>query len=345
MNIRFAAVGLNHGHIYSQVDCLRAAGAELITFYALEDDLAAEFTARYPNVSRAATITQILEDESIQLVTSASIPIDRAPLGIQVMQHGKDYLVDKPGFTTLEQLEQVRAVQQATGRFYTVFFSERLAQPATVKASELVSQGVIGRVYQTIGFGPHRIFANPNSRRPDWFFDKQFFGGIINDIASHQVDQFLHFTLSKEAVVVSSQTANINHPQFPKMEDFGDLTLRSSNGTGYIRVDWFTPDGLNTWGDVRLFLMGTDGYIELRKNCDIEGRTGSNHLFLANHHGVQYIDCSNVLLPFGTQFINDIRDRTEKAITQAHCFLASELALVAQANAVQILTHRASRIE
>ncbi len=331
---RFAAIGLDHGHIYGQVESLLGAGGELVSFYASDPKHIADFSARYPQAKLARSIDEILEDESITIVASASIPSERAPLGLRVMQHGKDYLVDKPGFTTLEQLAEVRKVQKATGRKYIVCFSERVLQPSTVKAGELVASGAIGRVIQTVGFGPHRI-GTPNSR-PDWFFKKPFYGGIINDIASHQVDQFLYFTGSTQGEVVASQIANFNHPQYPDFEDFGDLMLRSPQGTGYIRIDWFTPDGLNTWGDVRLLILGTDGYIELRKNTDIAGREGGNHLFLVNQKEIQYIDCKDVSAPFGSQFLNDVRDRTETAMTQAHSFLASELALVAQKQATVI---------
>jgi predicted dehydrogenase len=332
--IRFAAIGLNHPHINDQVDCLLRAGAELTGFYASEPDLIAGFAARYPQARLARSVDEILEDPGIALVTSASIPSERAPLGIQVMQHGKDYLVDKPGFTTLEQLAAVREVQRQTGRIYSIYFGERLGSPVTVKAGELVRAGAIGRVIQTVGFGPHRMFGY--NKRPDWFFHKPYFGGILNDIASHQVDQFLYFTGSAEAEVVASQVANFHHPQYPEFEDFGDIMLRSKSATGYIRVDWFTPDGLDTWGDVRLFITGTDGALELRKNCDLAGRAGGNHLFLVDRKGVQYIDCKDVSLPFGGQFLQDIRDRTETAMSQAHVFLAAELVLTAQKQAVAI---------
>jgi predicted dehydrogenase len=335
--IRFSAIGLNHGHIYGQVECLLRAGAELVWFFASEPDLIAEFSQKYPQAELARSIAEILEDETIHLVTSASIPSDRAPLGIRVMQHGKDYLSDKPGFVTLEQLDEVRRIRQETGRIYAIFFSERLAQRATVKASELVQAGVIGRVIQTIGLGPHRMFGY-TAKRPDWFFDKKYFGGIINDIASHQIDQFLHFTGSNEAEIVSAQVANFNHPEYPNFEDFGDVTLSSSRATGYVRVDWFTPAGLSTWGDVRLFILGTDGYIELRKNCDVAGRPGGNHLFLVDQEGVQHLDCSEVYMPFGDLFLQDILNRTETAMTHAHSFLASELALRAQAQARRLAT-------
>jgi len=331
MTIRFAAIGPNHGHIYGQVNCLLQAGAELVSFYASEPHLVAEFSQKYPKAKLARSIDEILEDKSIALVTSASIPSDRAPLGVRVMQHGKDYLVDKPGFTTLEQLEEVRKVQQQTGRIYHVYFSERLSQPATIKAGELVKAGAIGRVMQTAGFGPHRI--GPPNNRPEWFFQKQYFGGILNDIASHQMDQFLFFTGSTQAEIVTSQIANFNHPQFPELEDFGDVLLRSPQATGYIRVDWFTPDGLSTWGDGRLFILGTEGTIELRKYCDVAGRPGENHLFLVDGKHTEYINCSAVSLPYGPQFLDDVRNRTETSMSQAHCFLASELALVAEKQA------------
>ena len=336
MSIRFAAIGLNHGHIYGQVKCLQDAGMELAWVYADEPELVQEFLAQYPGTPVARSVDEILEDDSIEVVTGASIPVDRASLGIRVMQAGKDYLVDKPGFATLEQLAEVRRVQAETGRFYLVFFSEHFAQKATVKAGELVQAGAIGRVIQTTGFGPHRMFGYSKSGRPDWFFHKRFFGGVLNDIASHQIEQFLFFTGSAQAEIVASQVANFHHPQYPDIEDYGDILLRSTGATGYIRVDWFTPDGLSTWGDVRLFIVGTDGYIELRKNVDITGREGDNHLFLVDQKSTQYIDCNDVALPFGTQFANDVLNRTETSMPQAHSFLASELALKAQSQATVI---------
>jgi predicted dehydrogenase len=249
------------------------------------------------------------------------------------MRHGKDVMSDKPGFTTLEALAEARRVQAETGRIYSICFSERLENAATVKAGELVRAGAIGRVVQTIGLGPHR--TNLPSR-PAWFFERAHYGGILTDIAAHQVDQFLFFTGSTSAEVVASQVANYKHPQYPELEDFGDMLLRGDGGSGYIRVDWYTPDGLETWGDGRLTLLGTDGYIEIRKYVDIAGRPGGSHLFLVDHKGTQYIDCRDGELPYGRQLVDDIRNRTETAMPQAHCFLASELALRAEAQAVRL---------
>lgn len=331
--IKFAAIGLNHGHIYGQIETLKRGGGELVAFYAKEPDLVAAFKKRYPDVKLAGSEKEILEDKSIQLVTSAGIPVDRTPLGIQVMKHGKDYLSDKPGMVSLKQLAEARKVQQETKRIYSIMYSERLENRATIKAFELIQQGAIGKVVQTMGVGPHKV--NPSSR-PEWFFEKDKYGGIICDIGSHQFDQFLHFTGSTSAEVVASQVGNLNNPQYPGLEDFGDAMLKGNGGAGYVRVDWFTPDGLKTWGDGRLTVLGTEGYMEIRKNIDIAGREGGNHLFVVNNKGTEYIDCKDVHLPFGEQLVNDVINRTETAMGQKHCFLATELALKAQANAKKI---------
>lgn len=331
--VRFSAIGLNHGHIYSQVEALIRGGGQLVSFYAKEPDLADGFARRYPQAKLTRSEKEILEDASVQLVVSASIPADRAPLGIEVMRHGKDFMADKPGIISLEQLAEVRRVQKETRRIYSIMYSERFENRATVKAGDLVRAGAIGQVIQTIGLGPHRM--NTKSR-PQWFFDKKYYGGIICDIGSHQCDQFLFFTGSTQADVVSSQTGNIHNIQYPEFEDFGDVMLRGNNGTGYIRVDWFTPDGLSTWGDGRLTILGTEGFIELRKNVDIAGREGGNHLILVDQKETRYFDCSKEHLPYGEQLINDIVNRTETAMTQEHCFLATEIALKAQQKATKL---------
>jgi predicted dehydrogenase len=331
--IRFAAIGLNHAHIYSQVGAVLRGGGELVSFYAKEPDLAAEFAKRYPQAKLAGSEKEVLEDGSIQLILSASIPEDRAPLGIEVMRHGKDFMSDKPGITSLEQLAQVRSVQKETRRIYSIMYSERFENAATVKAGELVKAGAIGKVIQTMGLGPHRMNIKT---RPQWFFDHRHYGGIICDIGSHQADQFLFFTGSTKADVVTSQVGNFHYPQYPEFQDFGDLVLRGDQGMGYIRVDWFTPDGLDSWGDGRLTILGTEGFIEIRKNVDIGGRPGGNHLFLVDQKETRYIDCSKEPLPYGSQLINDINNRTETAMSQEHCFLATELALKAQKQAQKL---------
>jgi len=335
--IRFAVIGINHAHINSQVGAVLRGGGELVWLYAKEPDLVKAFQTRFPQVKVARNEDEILQDASIQLVLSSAVPVDRAPIGIRVMQHGKDYMADKPGITTLAQLAEVRRVQAQTRRIYSIMFSERFENRATVRAGELVKAGAIGHVVQTIGLGPHRIAP---ATRPAWFWEKSRYGGILCDIASHQADQFLYFTGSTRADVVSAQVGNVHYPQYPNFEDFGDMLLRGDSGAGYIRVDWFTPDGLSTWGDGRLTILGTDGFIEVRKNVDIAGRPGESHLFIVDQKDTRYIDCATFDLPYGRLLVDDVLNRTETAMPQEHCYLATELVLEAQQQA-QRLTFRA----
>ena len=332
-SIRFAAIGLNHNHIYSQVRLLLRAGAVLASYFAVEPELRAEFERAFPQAPLAPSAEAILDDERIALIVTAAIPAERAPLGIQAMQHGKDVMSDKPGFTTLDQLAEARRVQAATGRIYSVCFSERFESPATVRAAALARSGALGQVVQTVGLGPHRTNL---AGRPEWFFRRSAYGGILADIGSHQADQFLYFTGSTVAEVVSAQVANYKHPQHPELEDFGEMLLRGPRASGYARVDWYTPDGLETWGDGRLFVLGTEGYLEVRKYVDVTGRPGGDHLYWVDSAGPHFEDCQGGDLPYGRQLVADIRQRTETAMSQAHCFLACELALRAEAQAARL---------
>lgn len=326
--LRFAAVGLNHNHIYGQVNCLLRAGAKLVGFHEKDNALAAEFTAAYGDAPRIASLEQILEDESIGLITSAAVSSQRAELAISAMRHGKDVLVDKPGMTSLDQLAKVRRAQAETGRIFSILYSEHFESPATVKAGELVAAGAIGEVVHLVGLGPHRL---RKETRPDWFFRRQDYGGILTDIASHQCEQFLFFTGASDATILSASVDNRSVPDRAELQDTGNIQLSTGSATGTIHVNWLTPDGMPTWGDGRLFVVGTTGSIEVRKTVDLAGREGGNHLFIADRKGVEHIDCAGVELPFGRQLVADIRDRTETAMPQERCFKAMELALEAQA--------------
>ena len=289
--------------------------------------LGRHFAKRHPNATRVSDPKAVLEDDSIELVLSAAVPNERAAIGEAALRHGKDFLSDKPGFTSPDQLARSRRAASETGRRHLVCFSERLESRATVRAGELVRAGAIGRVIHSIGLGPHRLRAE---QRPAWHFSREKNGGIITDLASHQIDQFLHFAGETEATVSFARVANRAHSEYPEFQDVGELALEGEGASGYIRVDWFTPEGLEPWGDGRLFLHGTEGSIEIRKLVDLAGRPGGDHLFLTDAEGVHYFDCSKDPLPFGAQLLQDVRARTQTALTQQHAFSVSELALEAQ---------------
>ncbi len=326
----FGVIGIDHPHVFGQVDCLLAAGAAFASFFAADDALAAPFAARYPQARWVRDRRAVLEDDRLALIVTAAVPGDRAEIALAAMRHGRDVMSDKPGMVTLGELAELRRVQAETGRIYSIMYSEHFETRATVRAGELVAAGAIGAVLQTTGLGPHAIH---NTQRPDWFFQRACYGGILADIASHQCEQFLFFSGADEGRVLSATVANRAHPDRPGLQDIGDMHLATELTTGYVRVDWFTPKGLPVWGDGRLTILGSEGYIELRKYIDIAGRPGGDHLLLVDEAAARRIDCCDVALPYGPALLADISDRTETAMPQARCFGAMELALSAQAMA------------
>ena len=331
----FAAAALDHRHIYGMCNGLIEAGATLKWVYDPEPARSQAFADKFPQVQIADSLEQVLGDPEVRLVAAAAVPSERCALGLQVMDAGKDYFTDKTPFTSLDQLEAARRKVKETGQKYAVYYSERLHVESAVYAGQLVQKGAIGRVIQVTGFGPHRLNA---PSRPDWFFEKEKYGGILCDIGSHQIEQFLFYAGCKDAKVLHSKVANYNNPDYPELEDFGDATLVGDNGaTQYFRVDWFTPDGLGTWGDGRTIILGTEGYIELRKYIDIARDPRGEHVYLVNGDGEQHFEVKGkVGYPYFGQLILDCLNRTENAMTQEHCFKAAELCLKAQEAAVRI---------
>lgn len=329
-----AVIGVDHRHIYGQLAGMLAAGCVCKGWWTEGDPQpAVGFIERFPDIPRVDDRRQLLDDPDVDMVLIADIPARRADRAIEAMEAGKDVMSDKPGCTTLAQLDNVRQTQARTGRIWSVDFSERFEVPSVLKAAELVSDGAIGTVIQTLGLGPHRLNRH---LRPDWFFAEDQYGGILTDIASHQIDQFLFFTGSNDAEVVASSVGNFANPSDPGLQDFGEVLLRSDKGQGYIRVDWYTPDALPNWGDGRLTILGTEGTIELRKYVDVAGREGTDHLYLVNGTRCEHIDCRQVPLTYFRALTDDIRNRTETAMPQAHCFKVMELALTAQAQAARL---------
>lgn len=329
--LRFAAIGLDHRHIYHMVGELLAEGAVCAGFCPETSDprVLEGFRERFPDLAPVKR-ERLFDDPSVNIVLSAAIPRDRPGIAIRAMRAGKDVMVDKPGATTLEQVEAIGKVAAETGRIFSICFSERFIVRACEAATRLVEAGEIGRVVQTVGLGPHRL---NRPIRPGWFFEHAAHGGILVDIASHQIDQFLFFTGAEDATIVSSAVANHNLPDVSDFEDYGEILLRARDASGFIRVDWFTPDGLDAWGDGRLFLLGTEGYIELRKYIDIAGRKGADHLFLSNGKGTRHIDASGEPLTYFRGFLDDVRERTATAMPEGHALTVTRLAIQAQAAA------------
>ena len=327
MSLSFVALGLDHRHIYGMTEQMQAVGARCLGYWTEGDPgTLPGFIKRFSDLHRFEHLDAAL-DTGADLALISCIPGDRAALAIRAMTAGMDVMTDKPGCITLDELEQIKIAVAQTGRIWSVNFSERFETPASTLASDLVAAGEIGMVVHTAGLGPHRL---NRATRPDWFFQRARYGGILTDIASHQIDQFLHYTGSRAAEITHALVANRANPADPELQDFGELTLRSESATGFVRVDWFTPDALPNWGDGRLTILGTKGYIELRKYVDVGGAPGTDHVILVNDTRCEKIDASGAGLPYFRRLADDIAHRTETAMTQTHCFTVMELAIRAQ---------------
>jgi predicted dehydrogenase len=330
--VRFGVIGLSHLHVFAMTGLLREAGAELAAFHG-EPAMAEGFGKLFPDARACADPDEVLDDDRIALVVCADVPDRRAAIGRSVLGRGKALFVDKPAAVTTDELAALRAAQRHSGRPCAIFYSERLTSRATCRALALVRAGAIGEVVETVGLGPHQVGLAP---RPDWFWDPARSGGILGDLASHQTDQFLAFTGSREAEVVAAQVANRAHRDRPGFEDYGSVLLRGERGTGFARVDWYTPDGLGTWGDGRLTVLGTEGYLEVRKNVDPAGRPGADHVVLVDANETRHVDCSRDPLGFGPELVGAVAAGGLPPEEQARVFRAQELALEAQARAVRL---------
>ena len=327
-NINIGVIGIDHGHIFDMLDEMLKEGCTCDFFWTEDSPLTLkEFNKKYPNIKRVENKSDILNNNKIDMVLISSIPKNRAGLSIEVLNSGKDVMVDKPGCTTLDQLEDLKRTVKKTGKIWSVNFSERFHVAAVAKAEQLVLEGKIGKVKQTMGTGPHR---QGNYERPDWFYNRESYGGIITDIGSHQIHQFLVFTNSNEAKITHAMVENTTQKKFPGFQDFGEVNLSGNEGHGYIRLDWFTPDALPTWGDGRLFILGDKGFIEIRKYTDLAKSDSGNHLYYANNEEVKHIDCGDVKLPYFGNLISDVINRSETACSQELTFLTMELAIQAQ---------------
>ncbi len=327
----FAASHFDHGHIYAQIAGLESAGGILKYIFEPNPDKIENVVRNHPGVTVVRDFREILDDKDVKLVTSAAVPNLRCGIGMNVMEAGKDYFTDKAPFTTPDQLAAARKAVKRTGKKYMVCYSERLLNESAWHAGELIRDGAVGRVLQVLNLAPHNLAP---STRPEWFFKKEACGGILNDIGSHQVEQFLTYADAADGTLNFARTANLDTPEYPEFEDFGEMSLTLNTGaSAYCRLDWFNPAGSRTWGDGRTFVLGTEGYLEIRKYVDV-ARGEGDKILLVDGKGETEIDCrGKVGFPFFGRLILDVLERTENAMTQEHAFKAAELSLAAQAAA------------
>lgn len=329
------ACRLDHGHIYGMCKGLKEFGAKIKYVFDYDKSKVNDFLKTFPDAIVISTVEEMMKIKEINLIATSAIANERYLIGLKALDNGKDFFSDKAPFTTLEQVSLARKKVKETGKKWFVYYSERLHVESAIFAGDLIKSGRIGNVVSIKGWGPHRL---AEKTRPNWFFNKEQYGGILTDIGSHQLEQVLSYANAKDAKLLSSRVGNLTHPQYPGLEDFGDATYITDNNIPcYISVDWFTPDGLTTWGDGRMFIVGTKGYIEIRKYVDIANSTKPNHIYVVDEEKEEHYEINGMVgFPFFGELIQDCLNRTEIAMTQEHIFRSIELAIEAENKAIII---------
>ena len=332
--MRFAVIGLSHAHIFPMTQAL--LGLPDVTcggFSPEETPVGNGFAGLFSDLPRRSR-DDLLGDPAIDLILCADVNGLRGSLLVAALEARKHVFVDKPPVTTLDDLDAVKRAVEAGGKLFFVYFGERLGNPLSLKARELVRAGRIGRTVNFIGLGPHKLSIE---HRPAWMFDPALYGGILNDIAIHQVELFGWLT-GQRVARFRSRVGNFGTPQHPTFEDFGDAWFEGDDGTaGYVRVDWFTPDALPTWGDIRQLLVGTEGMLELRSNISLGSPDAKPALFLTTRSSPpEQVDASDVETAWAPQLVADIREGVNRLMPHNETFAALRAVLEMQKEAERI---------
>jgi predicted dehydrogenase len=327
--VRFTVVGIEHLHAFELVDGLLGAGAVDVGHAARPGPLLDMYEQWRTDSPRLDT-DEALTRGDVDLVVLAGVPAERAAHAITALDAGRSVLSDKPGVTTLDQLTDVIAAEMYGDQRWWVLFSERFGNRAVTEAIARAHAGAIGRIVDVVGLGPHTLAADS---RPDWFWSPAQSGGILGDIATHQIDQFcatVDPACETEIHVTSSSVGNVACPDHPEMEDIGRLSLEGGGATGNHRVDYLTAAGLGSWGDCRLMITGTEGTLEVRANIDPTGDDGGEHLIQVDASGTTRIDTSGVAIDWAQRLLADLVDGGDRLMSAAHVHRVCRLALTAQ---------------
>ncbi|WP_128548187.1 bi-domain-containing oxidoreductase [Larkinella soli] len=173
---------------------------------------------------------EVLNDPEIDLVVITTRHHQHARMTVEALQAGKHVFVEKPLAIFEEELEQVIAAQQKTGKTVMVGFNRRFS-PHSLKMKSLLggpdSAGVPMHLVATMnaGFIPGNL----------WFHNRYLGGGRILGEACHFVDLLVYLTGSPVSAVC--MTALGRQPK--ETTDSASLLLRFENGSTGV-VNYFS---------------------------------------------------------------------------------------------------------
>jgi predicted dehydrogenase len=319
--MRLVIAGLRHPHIETIIDEARLRPDVTLVAVAEPDEAIRAQAHERLGVPLFADHRQLLAQVEADVLGIGAINADRAEIAIDALHAGLHVIADKPLCTSLEQLDRLETAYAQADSHLSVALEKRF-YPVTLAAERVLADGELGEVAVVTASAPHKL---TRARRPAWMFDRSRYGGILNDLAVHDLDLFLHVTGALGGQVTAF-TGNKANPDRPDFDDYGLAVLRTDDGTlGSFEVTWLSPEAADYHGDYRLRLTGTEG------TADLRWREGV--LTVATHHRPP----REVELPAGLRpaqnFFDALVGGTEPAVTAAASFAATRLALLAERSA------------
>src|SRR5690625_333855 len=256
--IRLAMAGIAHPHAHYVLDELAyQSEVHLVAAANVEPG-----TIGHRTLPASTTVyenhRQMLDQHYVDVVVVCGIYSQRADMIVDALASDADVLADKPLCTELEDLDRIQQAAVNSRRVVSTMFEKR-AHPVTLATRKVVDDGELGQIALVAATGPHKLNY---ATRPEWFFDGEKYGGILADLAVHDIDLVLLFTGIRNGVV-SGHQSNLALPQHPGFSDAGAAFFTSNNVASTLEAHWMWPAASPFHGHYRMRLTGTRGTAEL----------------------------------------------------------------------------------
>jgi predicted dehydrogenase len=205
-----------HGPLISSV-----GGLELAAVVERSTNNAAQ---RYPGITTYRSLEAMLADPSLDLFVVATPSGTHFQVASQILEAGKNVIVDKPMSTTSAEIGQLITLAATKSLFLIPFFNRRWDSDFQT-IQKLLHEGLLGRlVFLESRFDRWR--PNPPSNRL-WKEDPSQGGGVLIDLGTHIADQALTLFGNPESIAADV----LCEREWARANDAFTLRLRYSGFT------------------------------------------------------------------------------------------------------------------
>ena len=179
-----------------------------------------------------------------------------AAIAIEAANAGCHLICEKPLALTHKSLAEVyNAVKDNKVELFAMHSMR--SEGAFITAHNIYRNGYIGQAIIANGRKSYKW-----GTRPDWFAERDTYGGTIGWVGIHALD-FIHYITGLGFRSVMAMQGNFDHPSHKDCEDNCALVLEMSNGAhATISVDLCRPSSAPTHGDDWVRIVGTKGVLE-----------------------------------------------------------------------------------